>query len=221
MSNDKLKNLDDSLLNNIIVNIKTLLEKQSLSIYEVEKSIGKDNLRFLLSGKIKNPSISTIYKISQKFRISIKDLISDLSKIDNLTSNDHSNSLLTNLENEATAFLANIQKLNYDFFIKNIVQNIQILMKEKSISIYEIEKSVGIHNVSRLLNRTKQDTSIFIIDEIAKKLGVTIAQLIESKTPKFLEEKISKELKSEIFNLEQNTQNILSFIQKLKNRIEN
>ena len=63
--------------------------------------------------------------------------------------------------------------------------------------------------------------SIFIIDEIAKKLGVTIEELMNPNTSQILEEKINKELKSEIFNLEKNTQNILSLIQKLKNRIEN
>lgn len=59
--------------------IEKLLQKQNKTIYRLSKitSIDETGLRNIISGKIKNPHINTVYKIAKALKVSVDDLLLD------------------------------------------------------------------------------------------------------------------------------------------------
>ena len=213
MSNLKLKKSYDFLNKNIVENVNSLINQKSSSIQEIEKTVGRDNLRFLILGKNKAPSINTIFLISQKLEVTIEDLIKepnlDHKKI------EYKQSGFNDLAETVKTILSDIQKINLDSLIKNLVCNIQFFLNKTSISIYEIEKSIGQNNLRDLLNGIRKTTSISTVYQISRKLGVTIEELIQ--TPINSDQKnINKDLESNLVNIEEKTKALLIDIQKLK-----
>ena len=213
MSNTKLDNIKDSLVQNIINNINTLMNQKSISTHEIEKNVGRDNLRLLLIGKINTPNVIMIYEIAQKLGVTIQELIQDPA--DKINFSIYIKSSLIIIEENIKQLFSNMQRTRLEFLTHNMVQNIKILMNQKSLSIYKMEKTIGSRNVADLLNGIRKTTSINIMYKIAQILQVNIEELLQ--TPINSDQKnINKDLESNLVNIEEKTKALLIDIQKLK-----
>ena len=216
MSNTKLDNIRDSLVQNIINNINTLMKQKSISTNEIEKNVGRDNLRLLLIGKIKTPNVIMIYEIAQKLGVTIQELLQDPA--DKINFSIYIKSSLIIIEENIKQLFSNMQRTRLEFLTHNMVQNIKILMNQQSLSIYEMEKTIGSRNVADLLNGIRKTTSINIMYKIAQILQVNIEELLQTpiNSDNSNQKNINKDLESNLFNIEEKTKALLIDIQKLK-----
>lgn len=100
----------------------------------------------------------------------------------------------------------------------SIGENIRRIRKEKSISMYELAKAVGVaHTTIASIEKGKtKSITIYLAQEIAKTLNVSISELIKLDDIVFNTNELVRELNKEITNLKQKLEEREELIELLK-----
>lgn len=100
----------------------------------------------------------------------------------------------------------------------SIGENIRRIRKEKSISMYELAKAVGVaHTTIASIEKGKtKSITIYLAQEIAKTLNVSISELIKLDDIVFNTNELVRDLNEEITNLKQKLEEKEELIELLK-----